>query len=357
LGSIAMTATNGADINGPAEYQFRNVTLSRDSPWQLAPYYADSGLSDGTSYAYQVRMQDLLGNTTAWSETRSATTPASPNPQVVILEQPATDGNAAAQNLGQSFTVNAAHDGWFLDTITFYAVTNSNGSDSAYLTLYDGFTNRTSQGRILSVSANSALNPRTQGTPMSWHFTNLVLRAGVTYFAAVSDASGGALAASQGVPAQRLLTNVYSSGERINESGLSPDVDLKFSISARRFPADYWQWTLGIPQGLPKGFGEASSPGEMLNGWKYFLGLGPLESDPARWPRITGGHYVFVLDPKATDVFWHIRYTPTLQGPSVPWRTVELSDPDLFFDPVTGQVRFALPASAAGFFRLEIGLR
>jgi len=357
VGSIAMTAASGTDINGPAEYQFRNVTLSRDSAWQLAPYYADSGLSDATSCSYQVRMQDLLGNTTGWSDMLSATTPSSPNPQVVIVEQPATDGDSAGQNLGQSFTVTAAHAGWYLDTISFYAVTNSNGSDSAHLTLYDGFTNRTSRGRILAVSANSVFNPRTEGTPMAWHFTNIVLQAGLTYFAAVSDASGGALSGGHGIPSQRMLVNVYTGGQRISESGLSPDVDLKFRVAARRFPSDYGQWALGIPAGAPKGFGEAISPGEMLNGWKYFLGLGPLESDPARWPRIAGGRYLFALDPKATDVFWSIRYTSALPAPPASWQTIELSDPDLLYDPATGQVQFPLPDSATGFFRLEIGLR
>jgi len=77
-GSIAMTAASGVDANGPAEYQFKNVTLSRQSAWQFAPHYVDTGLSSETPYAYQVRMRDLLGNTTAWSDERSALALGSP---------------------------------------------------------------------------------------------------------------------------------------------------------------------------------------------------------------------------------------------------------------------------------------
>lgn len=356
LGAIEMTAAIGVDINGPVEYQFRNVTLSRDSAWQLAPHYIDSGLSDDTSYSYQVRMKDLVGNTTGWSGAQSATTPSSPNPRVVIIEQPVTDGNAGGQNLGQSFTVTAQHDGWFLETVTFYAVTNTGGGSSAFLTLYDGFTNRTSRGRILAVSANSVLNPRVQGLPISWNFTNVWIESGRTYFAAVSDASGLSLAASQGIPAQRRLANVYNDGSRLNETGITPDVDLKFSVAARRFPANYAQWALTIPEGLPRNFGDVVYPGEMLNGWKYFFGLGPLENDSSRWPRITDTRYVFVAAPTVTDVFWRIRYAAALHIPFGSWLTVDASDPNVLYDSVTGQVQFPLPDST-GFLRLEIGLQ
>ena len=180
----------------------------------------------------------------------------------------------------------------------------------------------------------------------------------MTYFAAVSDASGGALAARQGMPAQRMLVNVYAGGERLNETGLEPDIDLKFTITARRFPSSYAQWALAIPPGLPSGFGEAVSPGAMLNGWKYFLRPGTFgEHDPTRWPRIAGGSYAFTLDPKVADVFWRIRHTSVLQTPLASWETFDADSPDVSYDPVTGQVQLPLPGSAAGFYRLEIGLR
>ena len=356
IGKMTMTATTGTDINGPVEYQFRNVTLSRDSAWQFSTNYIDSGLSDETSYTYQLRIKDLVGNTTGWSEMQSATTPTSPNPSIVIIDQPVTDGNAGGQNLGQSFTISAPNDGWFLDSVTFFSVTNTGGGNSAYLTLYDAFTNRTSRGQILAVSANSVLNPRAQGVPMTWNFTNVLIEAGVTYFAAYSDASGSALSASQGLPAQRRLANVYNGGDRLNETEISTDIDLKFSVAARQHPSDYARWSLTIPPGLPKGFGDMTSPGQMLNGWKYFFGLEPLENEPSRWPRITAGQYAFVLNPLATDVFWRIRYTPILQAPFVSWSTVDTNDPNLLYDSITGQVEFSLQGESAGFFRLEIGL-
>ncbi len=356
LGTIAMTAEVGTDINGPAEYQFRNVTLARDSAWQLSPHYVDSGLSDGTSYTYQVRMQDLLANTNAWSDARSASTPNSPNPRVVAIEQPVTDGNGGNQNLGQSFTGTAPYDGWFLDSVTFYAATNSGGGSSAWLTLYDGFTDRTNRGRILSVSANSVTNPRTAATPMIWNFTNVALKAGATYFAALSDAVGGALGAGKGMPTQRMLTNVYDGGSRLNETGPTPTVDLKFSVAVRQFPSYYSQWALGIPEGFPKGFNDAISPAQLLNGWKYFFGLEPLQTNSAPWPRITDGSYCFAFDPKAADVFWRIRYAPALQTPTASWQTADLTATNLLCDPFTGQVQLSLPDWPTAFFRLEIGL-
>ncbi|MEO7515071.1 MAG: sulfatase-like hydrolase/transferase [Verrucomicrobiota bacterium] len=356
VAKIGMTAANGVDANGPVQYQFRNVTLSRDSAWQLSPGYTDSGLDDATTYSYQVRMQDLVGNATGWSAAQSTTTPTSPNPRIVIIDQAETDGNSGGQNLGQSFTSTAPQEGWFLETITFYAVTNSGGGDSAYLTLYDGFTNRTSRGKILSVSANAALNPRTAGVPMTWLFTNVMLKAGVTYFAAASDASGAPLSANQGIPAQRMHVNVYAGGSRLNETGITTDFDLKFSVSARQFPANYAQWSLAIPTNSPNGFGEATSPGAMVNGYKYFFGLAPMENDPSRWPRIKAGYYDFILNRNASDVFWRIRHTPNLQTPAASWQSVDASTLSLLYDPATGHVQFPLPNSDAGFFRLEIGL-
>ena len=356
IGSIGMTAAPATDGNGPVEYQFRNVTLSRDSAWQTTPRHIDSGLVGETSHTYQVRMRDLLGNTTDWSGTRSATTLASPNTPVVIVEQPDTDGDSGSQNLGQSFTVPAQDGGWFLEAFTFYAAAATSGGSSAHLTLYDGFTNRTNRGRILAVSTNAVSNPRVQGLAMSWNFSDVWMEPGNTCFAAFSDAAGSPLAANQGIPAQRWLANAYDGGSRLNESGITPDVDLRFTITARRFPASYAQWLLTIPDGLPRSFGETIRPGEMPNGWRYFFGLRPYEHDPSRWPRITGSDYTFAADPKVTDVFWRIRHTSDLRVPLASWRTIDADSPEVLHDPVSGRIRLPL-TGPAGFFRLEIGLR
>ena len=357
IGSIAMTAAGGSDVNGPVEYQFRNVTLSRDSAWQSAPSYADSGLADATTYTYQVRMQDLLGNATGWSEARSAATPASPNPQFVIIEQPSTDGNAAAQNLGQSFTVTAAHDGWFLDTITFYAVTNTGGDGLGLAEplrrLYQPHQPRT---RAVGVHGGRAQSPH-RGQPDHLELHQRAAQVGRDLLRRGQRRLGRGAAASEGIPAQRMLVNAYAGGMRLNETGPSTDIDLRFTVTARRFPASYGQWALTVPPGLPSGFGDAISAGAMPNGWKYFLGLAPLEDDPGRWPRIAGGAYVFALDPKVGDVFWRIRHSATLQTPLTSWATFDPQSPQVSYDPVTGQVQLPLPGSGAGFLRLEIGLR
>lgn len=358
-GSIAMAAATGIDSNGPVEYQFRNVSLLHESDWQSSPYYCDSGLDDGTSYSYQFRMRDLLANTSDWSDQESAVTLPSANPAVVIIEQPAADQNSNNPDLGQSFTAAAAHDGWFLDSVTFYAAGGGNETGPAYLSLYDGFASIMDRGNILSVSDNPVAGPTTQGAPMIWSFSNIVLKEGVRYFAAISDSAGRALPANSWIRTQQISANedTYDGGSRIGANGESPGVDLKFAITARRFPANFGQWTLGIPPGLPRGFDESQTPGDMTNGWKYFLGLGPLESDFTRWPGIEGGNYVFLATPTIADLYWRIHYTPNLQAPPASWLTAEPGDPNIFRDPLTGAVRFAPPRWPNAFFRLEIGPR
>src|SRR5205814_1158137 len=107
-------------------------------------------------------------------------------------------------------------------------------------------------------------------------------------------------------------------------TGMSADIDLRFTISARQFPSSYSQWAMSIPPGLPNGFGQAVAPGGMLNGWKYFLGLRPLDSGSTGSPRIAGGRYAFNVDPKVADVYWRIRHSPSLQAPFNSWATAEL---------------------------------
>jgi hypothetical protein len=83
--AIHMTAAVGSDAHGPVEYYFEETSGNlggSDSGWQLSPDYTDTGLAQGTSYAYAVRMRDALLNTgsssaplgaTTWTATGSAT--------------------------------------------------------------------------------------------------------------------------------------------------------------------------------------------------------------------------------------------------------------------------------------------
>ncbi len=75
---IAMTATTASDPSG-VEYYFANLTdPSHDSGWQNDPTYSDTGLAPATQYTYEVKARDksLGQNTTAYSQTASASTPA-----------------------------------------------------------------------------------------------------------------------------------------------------------------------------------------------------------------------------------------------------------------------------------------
>ena len=62
------------------------------------------------------------------------------------------------------------------------------------------------------------------------------------------------------------------------------------------------------------------------------------------------------MDPKVSDVFWRIRRTTAVQTPLASWASVDLESLEVSYDPGTGRVQLPLPASAAGFYRLEIRL-
>lgn len=80
--SITMTAVTAFDSSG-VEYFFEETSGNPggdDSGWQSSPTYTDTGLSQGTSYAYRVRARDrsLNQNTTDWSILETAETFSTP---------------------------------------------------------------------------------------------------------------------------------------------------------------------------------------------------------------------------------------------------------------------------------------
>ncbi|MFW6164305.1 MAG: DUF6055 domain-containing protein, partial [Planctomycetota bacterium] len=74
-GSAAvMRAAPGKDPLGDVEYLFEEATGSPGgdaSGWQASAEYRDEGLRQGSRYAYRVRMRDVHGNVTEWSEAAS----------------------------------------------------------------------------------------------------------------------------------------------------------------------------------------------------------------------------------------------------------------------------------------------
>jgi hypothetical protein len=84
--SIIMTATTASDPNG-VEYWFENTSLpGRNSGWQNATTWTDSGLLPSTSYTYTVKARDKSAdqNETAASTPQSATTNTSSLPVVIL---------------------------------------------------------------------------------------------------------------------------------------------------------------------------------------------------------------------------------------------------------------------------------
>ncbi len=94
--SITMTATTGEDDSGPVEYFFAETTGKpggSDSGWQTGSTYLDTGLNPDTTYAYTVKMRDVLGNEGTASAPESATTQSIPNqPPTAVVSANLTSG-------------------------------------------------------------------------------------------------------------------------------------------------------------------------------------------------------------------------------------------------------------------------
>lgn len=77
---INMVATAGADISGPVQYYFDEISGNpggSDSGWVTDPDYTDTALSPNVQYIYTVQMRDSFDNTGNASGPASATTDAS----------------------------------------------------------------------------------------------------------------------------------------------------------------------------------------------------------------------------------------------------------------------------------------
>jgi hypothetical protein len=74
--TIAMQARIATDSSPPVYYQFYRSTIGDTylSTWQTDSNFTDTGRTENTTYSYQVRTKDSVGNLTAWSTVASATT-------------------------------------------------------------------------------------------------------------------------------------------------------------------------------------------------------------------------------------------------------------------------------------------
>ena len=75
--TIEMSATEGTDDSGIVEYYFEETSGNlggNSSGWISSRNYTDLGLKPLHTYTYKVRMRDLMGNTTEYSDSLSVTT-------------------------------------------------------------------------------------------------------------------------------------------------------------------------------------------------------------------------------------------------------------------------------------------
>ena len=75
--AIAMEIGLCSDSSPPVQYSFEETSHHQggsSSGWQLARQFLDGDLQPGTLYTYRVQARDAIGNTTGFSEVRSATT-------------------------------------------------------------------------------------------------------------------------------------------------------------------------------------------------------------------------------------------------------------------------------------------
>jgi serine protease AprX len=105
--TIAMTATTASDPSGGIEYQFTCLSGGANcvtSAWQASASYTATGLDPNTTYTYEVRARDGLGNVTAPSTPPAAATTWSP-PNSMHIED--LDGMSTSQGSTWTATVTA----------------------------------------------------------------------------------------------------------------------------------------------------------------------------------------------------------------------------------------------------------
>ena len=131
---VIMTATTAADaLNDPCQYFFENTNTSENSGWTLNTVWTNTGLTEGTTYGYQVKARDAVSNETAWSVIGTATpagdlSPPSPSPMtwdvapaaildntIVMTATTATDPNGPVEYYFEN-TTNSNNSGWITST-------------------------------------------------------------------------------------------------------------------------------------------------------------------------------------------------------------------------------------------------
>ncbi|MBW8014971.1 MAG: hypothetical protein FVQ82_02215 [Planctomycetes bacterium] len=127
--TISMTATTGTDASGGVEYYFEETSGTpggTDSGWQSSATYSDFELTPDTSYSYRVRMRDIYGNKTAWSEPEIASTTnevdkQAPTPNPAQFAVPPTPG------IAQTLTMTAVVGTDTYGSVEYYFTETSGG--------------------------------------------------------------------------------------------------------------------------------------------------------------------------------------------------------------------------------------
>jgi arylsulfatase A len=343
-GVYTLRAAEARDRNGPVRYQFRDFASGWQSDWQISPAHTGAVVGAAATL-FHYRTRDILGNTSGW-----VTTGMADNPREIVAQQEGFDGVTGLLNLGQSFLVPAAMDGWLLDEITFYSAGLAAAAGSHHLALYDGFTNHLARGRVLAVSQDAVPASTETSRPLTWRFRNLRLSGGQTCFAAASDAQGLPLPSGQGLLVQLANGNPYPGGNRLNESGLTAGVDLRFFVTAYRLPLSFAEWRLLHPEAGD--FAETASGEDMPNGLRFFAG-GPDQG--GRPMGFTDGALGFRISPGGGSLAWRIRHAPDLATPLADWQSLAPPSPLLEWDMDSREVRITPPDfSESLFLRLEV---
>lgn len=107
--TITMTANTASDTNG-VQYRFVETSGNpggSDSGWQNSPVFTNTNVKPSTTYSYRVKARDkeATPNETAWSESASATTPATPAGVIAWAAPTVISGPAEAK----TFAIHISH--------------------------------------------------------------------------------------------------------------------------------------------------------------------------------------------------------------------------------------------------------